>query len=133
MMKLCRTFSMLILALGLGLCLPQRVAADEDDPPGRAARLSHTHGLVSFEPAGTDDWISAVVNRPITTGDKLWTDRGARAELHIGSAAIRLASETGFSFLNLTDNVAQIRLSEGVISIHLRHLDHYEPFQVHPP
>ncbi len=50
-----------------------------------------SQGSVSFEPAGTEDWVSAVVNRPITTGDKLWTDRGARAELNIGSAAIRLA------------------------------------------
>jgi hypothetical protein len=86
-----------------------------------------------LEPAGTDDWVSAVVNRPICTGDKLWTDRGARAELHIGSAAIRLAGETGFSFLNLTDNIAQIRLSEGVVSIHLRHLDQYETFEVDTP
>ena len=64
--------------------------ADDDDPPGRAARLGYSQGSVSFEPAGTEDWVSAVVNRPITTGDKLWTDRGARAELNIGSAAIRL-------------------------------------------
>ena len=107
--------------------------ADEDDPPGRAARLGYTQGSVSFEPAGTEDWVSAVVNRPITTGDKLWTDKGARAELNIGSAAIRLAGETGFSFLNLSDNMAQIRLSEGVISIHLRHLDQNEAVEVDTP
>ena len=51
------------------------VAGDDDDPPSRVARLSYTNGEVSFSPGGTDDWVSAVVNRPMTTGDKLWTDQ----------------------------------------------------------
>src|SRR5260370_13395141 len=92
--------SLLSIALAAALFAPQRAAADEDDPPSRVARLSYTHGQVSFNPAGTDDWVSALINRARTTGDKLWTDNGSRAELHIGSAAIRLASNTGFSFLN---------------------------------
>src|ERR1700674_4371653 len=110
--KVLNLVSLLGLALAVALFMPQRAAApaDDDDPPSRVARLSYTHGNVSFEPAGTDDWVSAVVNRPITTGDKLWSDNGARAELHIGSAAIRLSGNTGFSFLNLDDRMAQIRL-----------------------
>src|SRR5712692_9255777 len=105
--------SLLSIALAVALFAPHRAAADEDDPPSRVARLSYTHGTVSFNPGGTDDWVSAVVNRPLTTGDKLWTDNGARAKLHIGSAAFRLSSNTGFSFLNLDDCTAQIRLTEG--------------------
>ena len=66
------------IALAVALFAPQRAAADDDDPPSRVARLSHTDGSVSFEPAGTDDWVSAAVNRPMTTGDKLWADNGAR-------------------------------------------------------
>ncbi|HYU23192.1 MAG TPA: FecR protein, partial [Candidatus Dormibacteraeota bacterium] len=93
--------SLLSVALAVALFVPQRAAADDDeDPPSRVARLSYANGTVSFNPGGTDDWVSAVVNRPITSGDKLWTDNGARAELHIGSAAIRLSDNTGFSFLN---------------------------------
>jgi hypothetical protein len=133
MINLLRTLGMLTLALGLVFGMPWRAAADDDDPPGRAARLAYTHGSVSFEPAGTDDWVSAVVNRPVTTGDRLWTDKGARAELQMGSAAIRLAGETGFSFLNLTDNMVQVRLAEGVISMHLRHLDQDETVEVDTP
>lgn len=126
--------SLLGIALALALFAPQRAAADdEDDPPSRVARLSYTHGSVSFNPAGTDDWVSAVVNRPITTGDKLWTDNGARAELHIGSAAIRLSGNTGFSFLNLTDNISQIRITEGTINIRVRSLDEDEIFEVDTP
>ncbi|MBZ5701345.1 MAG: hypothetical protein LAN84_05810 [Acidobacteriia bacterium] len=120
-------------ALLLAVFAPQRAAADEDDPPGRVARLSYTRGQISFQPAGTDDWVSAVVNRPITTGDKLWTERDARAELHMGSAAIRLSGETGFSFLNLSDRIVQIRLTEGAINVRLRQLDPDEMFEVDTP
>src|SRR5213596_1138498 len=125
--------SLLSVALAVALSAPQRATADDDDPPSRVARLSYTHGNVSFNPAGTDDWVTAVVNRPITTGDKLWTDNGARAELHIGSAAIRLSGNTGFSFLNLSDNVSQIRVTEGTINIRVRSLDDDETFEVDTP
>src|SRR5436309_2677567 len=125
--------SLLSLAMAVALFVPQRAAADQDDPPGRVARLSYTHGSVSFNPAGTDDWVNTVVNRPITTGDKLWTDNGARAELHIGSAAIRLSSKTGFSFLNLDDRMAQIRITEGTLNVRVRRLENDESFEIDTP
>src|SRR6266705_3186818 len=125
--------SLLSLAMAVALFVPQRAAADQDDPPGRVARLSYTHGSVSFNPAGTDDWVNTVVNRPITTGDKLWTDNGARAELHNGSAAIRLSGNTGFSFLNLDDSMAQIRLTEGALNLRVRRLEQDESIEVDTP
>src|SRR3989442_15158829 len=94
--------SLLSIALAVALFAPQRAAADDDDdPPSRVARLSYAHGTVSFNPAGTDDWVSAVVNRPITTGDKLWSDNGGRAQLHIGSPPKHPSTQTRFFFLNL--------------------------------
>jgi len=126
--------SLLSVALAVALFVPQRAAADDDeDPPSRVARLSYANGTVSFNPGGTDDWVSAVVNRPITSGDKLWTDNGARAELHIGSAAIRLSDNTGFSFLNLDDRMAQIRLTEGTLNVRVRRLQQDETFEIDTP
>src|ERR1700732_1663066 len=121
------------LALAAFLFLPQRAAADDDDPPSRVARLSYTHGAVSFQPAGTDDWVSAVVNRPLTTGDKLWADNDARAELNIASASIRLSHTTGFSFFNLADNTVQLRLTEGTLRIRVKRLGENEIFEVDTP
>src|SRR5215831_13277693 len=95
---------------------------DQDDPPTRAARLSYTGGAVSFAPGGSEEWVDAVVNRPMTTGDKLWTDQGARAELRVDSYAIRLGEMTGFSFLNLDDRTVQIRLTEGTVNVRVRRL-----------
>jgi len=107
--------------------------ADDDDPPARVARLSYANGDVSFSPAGTDDWVAAVLNRPLTTGDKLWTDRDARAELHIGTAAIRLSGMTGFSFLNLDDHMMQIRMTEGTINLRVFRLGDNESIEVDTP
>ena len=129
-----RLAALLSMAVALSFLLPQRAAADDDDdPPGRVARLSFVRGNVSFEPAGTDDWVSAVVNRPLTTGDKLWNDTDSFSELHLGSAAVWLGSSTGFSFLNLTDNTAQIRLTEGTLNIRVRRLGDDETFEVDAP
>jgi len=112
---------------------PQTLPANDDDPPSRVAQLRYIRGRVSFEPAGTDDWSYPSLNRPMTTGDKLWADEGGRAELGTDSAKIRLNSTTGFSFLNLNDHITQIRLNEGSIQIHLRRLDEDESFEVDTP
>jgi hypothetical protein len=131
--RLLKLASLVGVALALALLAPRRAAADDEDPPSRVARLSYSSGTVSFNPGGTDDWVSAVVNRPMTTGDKLWTDNGARAELHIGSAAIRLSSNTGFSFLDLDDRMAQIRLTEGTLEVRVRRLGQDETFEIDTP
>jgi len=128
-----KLISVLALTLLAMLCVPQRAAADDDDPPTRVARLSHVDGSVSFEPGGTDEWVTAVVNRPMTTGDKLWADHDSRAELHIGSASIRLGSSTGFSFLNLDDRTVQLQLTEGTLRIRVQRLDRDDNFEVDTP
>jgi hypothetical protein len=131
-------FSVLTLILGLAFVLPQRVAGqeqgdDNDDPPSRVARLSQVSGSVSFNPAGTDDWVDAVLNRPMTTGDKLWADNNSRAELHLGSASLRIAPSTGFSFLNLTDDTTQIEVTEGTLRIRVKRLENNETFEIDTP
>jgi hypothetical protein len=129
-----KLLTLLSLALAVALLTPLRsLADDEEDPPTRVARLSHTDGNVSFNPAGTDDWVSAVINRPMTTGDKLWSDNGGRAELHIGSASLRIGSTTGFSFLNLSDNVAQIQVTEGTVRVRVKRLEQDETFEIDTP
>ena len=111
------------------------VAQDQDDqdPPSRVARMNYVQGSVSFQPGGEGDWVDAVPNRPLTTGDNLWTDQGARAELHVGSTAIRLAPETSMTLLNLDDSTLQLRLSEGTIMLRVRHLDDGDLVEVDTP
>jgi hypothetical protein len=125
--------AILLATLAVAL-LPQRAAAqDQDDPPGRVARLGYMEGSVSMQPAGESDWVQAVANRPMTTGDKLWADRDSRAEVQLGSAAIRLGENTGFSFLNLDDDTIQIQLTSGALNISVRRLDRDNVFEVDTP
>jgi len=108
--------------------------ADEADPSGRVARLSYLQGSVSLEPAGAPDWIAAELNRPLTTNDRLWSDTpGSRAELDIGGAVIRVGSDTGFSFLNLDDNVAQMQVTAGTVSVTVRELLENQTYEIDTP
>jgi len=109
------------------------VVAQDTDPPGRVARMNYTQGSVSFQPGGEGDWVEAVPNRPLTTGDNLWADQNSRAELHVGSTAIRLSSETSVTFLDLDDHTTQLKLSQGSIIIRLRHIDDGDLFEVDTP
>ena len=124
----------LVVCSLLAFAFPQRAAAqNDDDPPGRVGRLSYVQGSVSFRPAGEEDWVGVVPNRPITTGDMIWADTNSRAEVRIGSATIRMDSSTGFSFLNLDDRIAQIQLSEGTLSVRVLRLGEDEIFEVDTP
>jgi hypothetical protein len=119
--------------VAVAVLIPLRAAADDDDPPSRVARLGYISGSVSFQPAGTDDWVGAVVNRPLTTGDQLWSDDDSRAEMHIGAASIRIGSRTGFSFLNLSDDTTQIQLTQGTLRLRIKRLDDDETFEIDTP
>src|SRR5450631_3057390 len=120
------------------MALPIRVAAQDqyqqqDDPPSRVARIGYMEGSVSFQPAGETEWVQAVANRPMTTGDKIWADKDSRAELQLGSAVIRLSANTGFSFLNLDDNTVQIQLTSGSVNLRVRRLDRNDVYEIDTP
>ena len=125
--------SALIIAVLATVALGQRPVSADSDPSSRVARLNYLRGSVSFQPAGEQDWVSAIVNRPVTTGDRLWADENSRAEMHLGSATIRLDEQTGMSFLNLDDRTTQIELSEGVLNVRVLRLDRDEIFEIDTP
>ncbi len=105
----------------------------EQDPSSRVLRASYLQGEVSFRPGNVDDWTSATLNYPLTSGDHLWTDANARAELHVGSNAIRLAPETAFEVLDLDDNHLQIRLTQGSALVRIRTLDSDDDVEIDTP
>jgi hypothetical protein len=103
------------------------------DPPSRVARLSYLDGSVSFQAGGSGDWGNAAKNRPVTIGDKIWVDKDARAELQAGQAAIHLGAMTALSFLNLDQNIIQMRLAEGSINFRVRELREGDTYEVDTP
>lgn len=123
---------LLILLVAAGPSVAQD-DQDQNDPPARVARLAYVEGAVSFQPAGEHDWVQAVPNRPMTTGDKLWADQNSRAELQLGSAVIRLSANTGVTILNLDDQTVQLELSSGTINARVHDLDPSTDFEIDTP
>ena len=104
------------------------------DPPGRVGRLNYAAGAVSFTSAeAQDEWMQAVLNRPLTSGDRLWVDRDGRAEFHVGSTAVRMAGHTAIDVLNLDDDRLQLRLAEGTLNIRVRDLDRDDVIEIATP
>lgn len=103
------------------------------DPPARVARLGYAEGDVSLSPAGATDWVQAGLNQPLTTGDHLWTDSNARAELQLGGTAIRLGARSNLTLLNLDDSIAQLQLSEGSVRLRVRSIGRQQTVEVDTP
>jgi hypothetical protein len=130
-MKTIRRFA--IPQLVLVLLVTSAALSAFADPPSRAVRLQYISGPVSIQPGGVNDWVAAVVNRPLTTADRVWTDKAARAELHLGSAALRLSAETSMTLTNVSDDMVQIELDQGTLNLHIRHLFGGETYEIDTP
>jgi hypothetical protein len=105
----------------------------QQDPPSRVARLSYIDGTVSFQPGGQGDWGAATRNRPVTIGDKIWSDNNSRAELQAGQASVHISSMTALSFLNLDEQTTQMRLAEGTINFRVREMREGDVYEVDTP
>jgi len=116
--------------------LAQAQSGDGDGngaPPDRVARLSWVAGDLGLLPAGSRDWVGADLNRPLTTGDRLSTGTGARAELDLGGATLRMDGDTDFGMLTLDDNLAQAELTQGTLSLSVRSLDPGQSYEIDTP
>jgi hypothetical protein len=122
--------ALLAVLVLLAVAGPVRAQAD---PPDRVARLNYISGQVSLRPAALEDWGVATINYPLTTGDHLWTEQNATAELHVASAVIRLAPETAFSFLNLDNDIVQVRVAEGTMDLRVREIFEGETYEIDTP
>src|SRR5262245_27247567 len=107
--------------------------SSDDDPPDRVGRMSAVTGEVSFRPGDSDDWSAAELNDPLTSGDGLWTDANARAEVSFADGSVRLAPRTAFSLLTLDDRMTQMRVAEGSIALRAWEVDADDQFEIDTP
>jgi hypothetical protein len=128
-MKHLRWFSLIFCAV----LFSTTAALAEDDPPSRAVRLNYINGEVSVQPGGVDDWVPGAINRPLTTSDRVWTDKNSRAELHLGTSAMRLNGETSLTLTNVSDNNVQLRLDQGTLNLRVAQLYQGEVYEVNTP
>ncbi len=121
------------IALAIGAVLLAFSPWAYADPPTGIARVGYTSGPVSLSTSGQNDWDQATLNRPLTTGDRVWADAGARAEIQIGGAMVRMQANTGISVLNLDDRITQLQLTQGSLNVRVRRLEPNQVFEVDTP
>jgi len=90
----------------------------QGDPPAEVARVSSMLGNVSLEPASVDQFSAAQVNDVLTSGDRVYADAGANAELETGELAVRMGQQTDLTITAMTDQLEQFGLAQG--EVHLR-------------
>ncbi len=108
-------------------------AQDADDPPTRVARISALGGTVSLQASGATDWSTASLNYSMTTGDRLFTDAGSRAEVQIGPFSARIADSTDLTLTNLTDHLAQFGLAQGTLRLSVYRLNPGDTIEIDTP
>jgi len=128
-----RSCAAALLLCGAGALHAQAAGDDAGDPPDRVARLSYLAGDVGLLPSGAQDWGDAGINRPLTTGDRLASNNGARAELELDGAAVRLDGDTDVGFLQLDDQLAQLELTQGTLNLTVRQLDDGQSYEIDTP
>ena len=107
--------------------------APADNPPARVARISYLAGSVSFLRAGVDQWSQAALNFPVTTGDRIYTAKGARAELEAGPYTVRLSDATDLTITNLNDQIMQLGLEQGTFRVSVNQLPAGDTIEVDTP
>lgn len=113
----------------------QQMVSDDDshDPSSRVARMQFMDGQVSIQPGGVNDWVAGTLNRPMTTGDNVWTDKDSKAELNVGTGVFRLGAETSLTLANVADKTTQIQLHQGTLNLRVRHLYDGEVYEIDTP
>jgi hypothetical protein len=122
-----------IAAAGFGAALLAAAAPALADPPGRIARLAYVSGPVSFAPAGENDWESAALNSTLIAGDRLWVDAGARDEVQVGGAALRMDGGTLVTLADIDDRLTRLQMSQGRLNVRVRKVAPNEVFEIDTP
>jgi hypothetical protein len=113
------------LAYASGLLMPSDAAALEGDapaPPARVGQLSLISGNARMRVDRASAWEQAALNTPVTTGSALATEAPGRAEVRVGSAALRLAQDAQVVWTEITDNSLHIDIKDGLIALRVRAL-----------
>ena len=116
-----------------GTLLAQGAVIGPVDPPARVARIAYLSGRVAFQPSGDTAWSVATLNYPMTSGDRVYADRGALVELQLGSAAVRASDLTDLTVTDLTDQFLQLGLAEGTVRVRVYRLDPGDSVEVDTP
>jgi len=120
-------FSLLSTLLALTCAAQSGPDDDADtvaaDPPGRVGRVSIVAGSATVTDMTSGDSQTVLLNWPITGGQNIATDAGGRAEIRIGSLAVRLDGATDVDFVRIDDETIELVVQRGAVGLHVRSRD----------
>ncbi|HUA51629.1 MAG TPA: hypothetical protein VMB81_05665 [Candidatus Sulfotelmatobacter sp.] len=105
-------------------------AAGAIDGAGRIAGLS---GTVSVHGSGQSQWLAAVAERALATGEGLWTQPGGSARLALGGAAVELREKTQLELASLSATDAELRLVQGALDLRVPGVAGGATYQIDTP
>ncbi|MBV9248037.1 MAG: FecR domain-containing protein [Acetobacteraceae bacterium] len=103
------------------------------DPPERVGRLARIDGAVSLRTQDADQWTAAAANYPVTSGNALWTEPNAQAEIEVSDSSVVLAGGTELDTALLDLNGLQAVEPQGRVFLHLRDIAPSESWSVRTP
>jgi hypothetical protein len=106
----------LIALLFAGLLGPV-FAQDADDQQRGVARISLAEGQVSVRRGDSGDWVAAVMNAPLMSGDQIATGPNSRAEIQFDAAnVLRMGGNADLRLMDLQAGRYQMQLGRGTVT-----------------
>jgi len=100
--------------LAAGSVTPALAQADAGDTQRAVARISVMEGQVSVRRGDSGDWVAAVVNAPLMTGDDVTTGSNSRAEIQFDAGnALRMGGDAEVRLADLEYSRYQLQLARG--------------------
>ena len=103
------------------------------DPPARVGRISVIQGEVYFRNAASGESGPAEVNWPLTSQNVITTEPGARAELRVGSTAVRVGPDSELDVVQLDDMHFKLFLAYGTANVRVKSRDMVKDFELQTP
>ena len=103
------------------------------DPPGRVGRLARLDGTISTHGAGSTQWTPAVLNFPFVSGDSLWTQPAAQADIEVGADLATLADNSELDLATLDDHTLVASEPQGAIFLDLRGVQPGDTYTINTP
>src|SRR5215831_19335304 len=107
----------------------------DDQGTPRVARLQSVEREVSFQRAGDKEWVQAVANMPLLTGDQIYTGERSGALIQLAHGTfIRLSEKTSLAITELSEQAAQFEVTSGSATVQLYRLeDVFGRFEIDTP
>ena len=101
--------------------------------PSGIARLGYIDGYVSFRPVGETKWVKATLNRPLVTGDYIWSGMDSLSELQLDNATIQMGNQTSLNILNINRKISQLQVTSGSLILRVWRLRPNQTIEISTP